>query len=343
MNRTWKGRIVPLVVALVLTLVSGAQGADELLIGIGRDIPLNTHISVALAKGYLKAEGLPSVRLKSFASGSVMTEAMAANEVQVGFAAIAAPVALRNNGVPIVILAQVADNGANNAVLVRSDARVEKPEDLYRLRLALLAGSSATVFLSEIARLHKLDRARLQTVNLPPADAVSAYRGGQVDGVVVWEPFLSRAEAARPSVRLHTYHESFFPSAPGKFAVGQSAMVLVAREEIVRSHPETVSGLLRALSRAHDYVVDRKNADEVLKVASDDIKQDPAGNRRGFDNTIFKLTIDDSLVKALQKDTTFLRETGKTRLAVDPLTWLYSEPLRRVRPAAVTVEGRFKP
>ncbi len=333
-----------LLVALVLVLVPTAPAAGgELLIGIGRDIPLNAHVSVALAKGFLKAEGLPDVKLRSFASGSVMTEAMAAGEVKVGFAAIAAPVALRNNGVPVVVLAQIADNGENNALLVRRDAHVEKPEDLYRLRLGLLAGSSATVFLSEIARLHHLDPARLQTVNLPPADAVAAYRGGQIDGIVVWEPFVSRAEAARPGVRLHTYHESFFPSERGKFDVGESVMVLVAREELLRSQPDAIAALMRALARAHDYLTDKAHADEVLRIASADIKQDPAGNRRGFEHAIFKLTIDAGLVTAMQKDTTFLHARGKTRLAVDPLTWLWSEPLRRVRPAAVTVDGRFAP
>lgn len=319
-----------------------AQG-PEVVIGIGRDVPLNTHISVALAKGFLKAEGLPNVRLKSFAAGAVMVEAIAANEIPVGFSAITAPTILRNNGIPVLLLAQVADNGANNALLVRADANVQKPEDLYRLRLGLLVGSAASNFLTDIARAHGLDPGRLQTVNLAPPDQLAAYRGGQVDGLVVWEPWVSRAEAAKPTAILHTYHESFFPSARRKVDLTQSAIVMIAREEFARTQREALDALLRGLARAQEFIVDRANSEEALTIASRDIKQEPAVNRRAFERVIFKLAVDEGLVRSVRENTRFLNETGKARMSVDPLSWIYTEPLKRARQTWVKIDGQWKP
>lgn len=335
--------VAAMLLGLTLATAVAAQAPGELTIGVGRDIPLNTHISVALAKGFLRAEGLPNAQIKSFPSGAVMTESVAAKELQLGLAAITAPVILRNNGVGIVLLAQVADNGSNNALLVRTDANVRKPEDLYRLKLGLQVGSSATKLLNDIAKEHRLDPARLQTVNLTPPDAVAAYRGGQVDGLVVWEPWVGRAEAARPTAILHTYHESLFPEARRKVSITQSAMVLFCREEFARTRTDTLNALLRAMVRADEYIADRAHADEVLAVASRDIKQEPQANRRGFERAIFKLVIDEGLVRVVKENTEFLKETGKIRTVVEPLSWIYSEPLKRARAASVKVDGTWKP
>lgn len=319
-----------------------AQSPAELTIGIGRDIPLNTHVSVAAAKGFFRAEGL-TVQLKSFASGAVMTESMAANDLQVGLAAITSPVIMRNNGVPVVILAQVADNGGNNAILVRTDAGVRRAEDLYRLKLGLQVGSSASKFLNDVVAEHRIDAARLQTVNLTPPDAVAAYRAGQVDGLVVWEPWVSRAEAARPSTIVHTYHESLFAGARRKVSLTQNAMVLFVREELAKTRGDVLNALLRGMVKADEYIAGGAHAEEVLTLASRDIKQEPQANRRGFERAVFKLVLDEGLVRVIRENTEFLKETGKIRAAVDPLSWIYSAPLKRARAASVKIEGTWKP
>lgn len=340
-------RLVAGLVAIVLVagLVPGralAQGS-KLTLSTGRDICLSTHISVARAKGYTKAEGLPEIDLKTFPSGIMSLEAVVARDAPIAFTALGPTAILGNNAAPIVLLSQLVDNGGNNILLVRSDANVQKPEDLYKVKIATAVGGGGSVLLYEMARHWKLDESKVQLVNLQPPDQMAAYRSGQVDGLAVWEPWAGRAAKIKPTTILLNNHESFFPGARGKVDLGQNPCVVAAHQDYVRANRDTVNALMRALARAQDYIADRKNAEEVLRIASRDLKQEPADNKEAFERIIFKLVIDESLVSTAQRLTGFLQRSGKIRAAVHPTEWIYSEPLKRARSAWAPVEGRWKP
>lgn len=340
-------RILAALVTLVLTAAlapgdAGAQ-ASKLTLSTGRDICLSIHISVARAKGYTKAEGLPEIDLKTFPSGIMALEAVVAKDAPIAFTALGPTAILGNNGAPIVLLSQLADNGGNNILLVRGDASVQKPEDIYKLKIGTAVGGGGSVLLYEMVRHWKLDESKFQLVNLQPPDQMAAYRSGQVDGLAVWEPWAGRAAKIKPTTILLNNHESFFPAARGKVDLGQNPCVVAAHHEYVRANRDTVNALMRALARAQEYIANQKNAEEVLTIASRDLKQEPADNKEAFDRSIFKLVIDEGLVSTAQRLTGFLQRSGKIRAAVHPAEWIYSEPLKRARPAWAPVEGRWKP
>ena len=92
--------------------------------------------------------------------------------------------------------------------MVRKDAMVKAPEDLYRLKIGLLVGSTASDDLHQLALHYKLDEKRLQIVNLAPPEQLVAYRTGEVQAFLAWEPWpISRPPRGDCNRHLHGNHE----------------------------------------------------------------------------------------------------------------------------------------
>ena len=79
----------------------------------------------------------------TFTAGALAGEALAAGEIQLWTPGNVPPISMVHNGMPIVISGVNTDAYVDKFV-VRADAKVEEPEDLYDLRIGLLEGSTAS-------------------------------------------------------------------------------------------------------------------------------------------------------------------------------------------------------
>jgi hypothetical protein len=100
---------------------------------------------------------------------------------------------------------------------------------------------------------------------------------------------------------------------------------------------------MRVLMRASRYVADPANREEVLKLFSDFQSQDIEVNRALWDDYVFDPTIDQDYVADMEATAAFLEATGRIRDRMDVLEYTYTEPVRKVEPALVEVEGKWQP
>ena len=133
--------------------VARAQGAPEttrLAFGFGNDPVFAPHM-VAMEKGWLRDAGFVDVEF-----GTALD--------------------LAHSGVPIVILGTNAIAATPDKLVARKDANIKAPEDLYRIRIGLLQGSTASADLHFLARHYGLDEKKLQVVNMPPPELMLSVR-----------------------------------------------------------------------------------------------------------------------------------------------------------------------
>jgi hypothetical protein len=100
---------------------------------------------------------------------------------------------------------------------------------------------------------------------------------------------------------------------------------------------------MRVLLRASRYVADPANREEVLKLFSDFQSQDIEVNRALWDNYVFDPTIDENYVADMEATAAFLEATGRIRDRMDVLEYTYTEPVQKVDPALVEIEGKWQP
>ena len=325
---------------------AGAQAieTDTLAISIGPDLPFLVHI-VAEQKGWFAEAGFKNVEFKTFASGNLAGEALLAGEIQLWTPGNLPPVSMAHNGVPVVILGTNAVSHGLEKIVVRKDAGVENPEDLYKVKLGLLLSSTSGALLANVAERYGLDMSKIQTVNLAPPEALAAMANNEIQGIIFWEPFPYRAVREQEARIVHSGTKSFFAKNSGEEApVSNNRTVWVASQEWVRDNPNAASALVKVLLKAQAYVADPANRDEALKIYSDFQKQPLEMNQELISDYTFDPKVDQAYVDDMTAIAGFLKATNRIQgEPMDVLSYSYTDPMKAVDPSLVVIEGKWKP
>lgn len=316
---------------------------DSLSISIGVDLPFLPHI-VAREKGWFEEAGFESVEFKTFMSGNLAGEALLADEIHLWTPGNLPPVSMAHNGIPVVILGTNAVSHGLEKIVVRTDASVDGPEDLYDVTLGLLLSSTSGALLGNLADHYRLDRARIKAVNLAPPEAMAAMANNEIQGIIFWEPWPYRALTEMDAELVHTGTTSHFEQNEGESVqVSNNRTVWVASQDWVRDNPNATQALVDVLVRAQNWVKDPANQEEALRIFSDYQDQPLDMNKSLIDNYTFDPTIDATYVEDMKAMADYLEETNRIADRKDILSFTYSEPLKAVDPSLVEVEGTWQP
>ena len=321
-----------------------ALETDSLSMSIGPDLPFLVHI-VAKEKGWFEEAGFKSVDFKTFASGNLAGEALLSGDIQLWTPGNLPPVSMAHNGIPVVILGSNAVSHGLEKIVVRKDAGVENPEDLYKVKLGLLVSSTSGALLGNVAKHYGLDMSKIQTVNLAPTEAMAAMANNEIQGIIFWEPFPYRAVHELDGKIVHTGTKSYFAQNSGEdVAVSANRTVWVASQDWVRANPNAANALVKVLLKAQAYVSDPANKDEVLKIYSDFQKQPLEMNQALLSDYTFDPTVDQSYVDDMNAVANFLKDTNRIQGDImDILSYTYTDPMKAVDPSLVKIEGYWKP
>ena len=317
---------------------------DKLSISIGPDLPFLVHI-VAKEKGWFAEAGFKTIEFKSFASGNLAGEALLADQIQLWTPGNLPPVSMAHNGVPVVILGTNAVSHGLEKIVVRKDAGVENPEDLYKVKLGLQVSSTSGALLDNVAKRYGLDTSKIKTVNLTPPEALAAMASNEIQGIVFWEPFPYRAVKEQDAKVVHTGTTSYFAKNKGVDApVSNNRTIWVASQDWVRKNPNATNALVKVLLKAQAYVADPANKAEVIKIFSDVQKQPAAMNEVLLTDYNFDASVDRTYVEDMAAIVDFLKATNRIPgKPMDALSYTYTAPMKAVNPALVTIEGQWKP
>jgi ABC-type nitrate/sulfonate/bicarbonate transport system substrate-binding protein len=337
--------VVALAVGALTGMVGGQTRAPEvktLVLGFGVDPVFAPHI-VAMQKGWFKEAGFDAVETKTFTAGALAGEALAAGQIHLWTPGNVPPISMRHNGLPIVILGTNALAYIEKLV-VRQDANISQPADLYRARIGLLEGSTASAVLANLSAHYTLDPKRLQVVNLPPPEQLTSLLNNNIQAFLVWNPWPYLAQQKGGVKILHTGTVSHFAGDDGKTVrTSNTRSVFVASEQFVRRSPNAARAMMRTLLRAQAYVADPKHRDEVVEMISKQMNQPVEQNRALWGDYSFDWRFTEAYVEDMKAYTDFLARTGRIKRPVDPLSYTYTGYVEEFQPGAVTVKGTWRP
>jgi ABC-type nitrate/sulfonate/bicarbonate transport system substrate-binding protein len=322
--------------------VPGGPETTEISIAMGPDPVFAPHI-IAMENGYFEEAGFESVEPVEFEAGALAGEALAGGEIQLWTPGNLPPISFRHNSLPIVVLG-TSSKSYNETLVAREDAGIDSPEDLYDIRIGVLEGSTAPAALSRLAEHYGLDVDRLQTVNLPPPEQLTAIENDEVQAVVVWQPFAHRIAQADGMTVLNDGRKSGFPQDAGEnVQISNTRSLWVTSEEFVRDSPNAAQAMVEAMLKAQEFVADPANREEVLAAYVEHTGQPMEEVDAFWEQYEFDPAIDDDYVTDMTAYTQFLQDTGRIADATDPLSYTYTAPLAELDPGAVSVEGQWAP
>jgi NitT/TauT family transport system substrate-binding protein len=283
-------------------------------------------VYIAFAEGYFTAEGLNATP-QPHAFGKLALNAVIEGTADLATAADTPIVHAVLNGKRITILAVIQTSTKNEGIIARRDLGISKPSDLTGKKFGVTLGTTSDFFADAFLLANGIGREKVKIIDMKPDEMAAALDAGRVDAVSTFYPTLKQLER-----NLGGKGKVFF----GEFLYTEDYCV-VAGQEYIKKHPETIKKVLRALIRAETFV--QRNPHEALRLVADFIKIDKTLLDEIWPNVRARVTLDQALLVDLEEQT---RWALKNKLTVrkdmpNYLDFIYLDGLLAVKPEAVRI------
>ena len=259
--RRWPGVACLVAVAAALAIAIGCGSASAPAEGSPVTVRLAYFPNLTHAVGLVAAtDGTArkllaphALEVKAFSAGPALVEALLAGEIDLAYVGPSPAVNgyVKSRGAAIRVIAGASSGGAQ--FVARPDARIASAADLAGKRIATpQRGGTQDVALRFLARSQGLktsdEGGTVTIVPMQPADILTAFQRGLIDGAWVAEPWTTRlVQEAGATVWFD--ERSRWPE--GRFATTH----LIVATRFLDRHPEVVKAFLRAHVDATQFVV----------------------------------------------------------------------------------------
>lgn len=281
---------------------------------------------VAQTRDYYRAEGLEATaRLHPY--GKLALEDLLAGKAD--FATVAeTPIMFAiMKGEQIAIIATIQNSGVSHAICARKDRGILSPRDLKGKRIAATLGTTSDFFLDALLSINRISREEVEVVNIAAQEIPDALTRGDIDAVSTFNPYKSLGQKKWGN-RVVTFEDK---------DIYRLTFNVVATQEFIRNHPDTVKKMLHALVKSEESV--RQNPAEAQKIASDFNGVDIDMVRNIWTGINFNVTLDQTLILALEDESRWAINSGLTKARKLPnyLDYIYFDGLKSVKPDAVRI------
>ncbi|MFC6154101.1 ABC transporter substrate-binding protein [Nocardioides yefusunii] len=135
-----------------------------------------------------------TIEWSEFAAGPPIVEAAAADQIDVAWVGSTPPIFGAANGADFKVVAAVQEaDKRENSILVPKGSKITSVADLKGKEIALGRGTSAQGVLIKSLEKAGLGLDDVTPNYLAPGDGLAAFKAGEVDAWVVWDPFVTQA------------------------------------------------------------------------------------------------------------------------------------------------------
>ena len=284
-----------------------------------------TLVYIAEDQHFFAADGL-SVNIKDYNTGTATTEALLKGDVDIAWVA-EFPFVHRAFAKEKISIITVAGRFNEQYLFGRKDRGIKTVADLKGKKIGIPRNTIAEFYLGRFLELNGMKIRDLSLIDVPAPRSMDAIAGGNIDGVIAWEPYTSqiRVRLADRAVALPIQSNQ-----PGYGAI-------TGRNDWIKGHPEIVHRFLKSLAQAEDYLASNPAAAKAIvrkRLNYDD----------GFTETIwseneFSLSLDQSLITAMEDEARWMikNKLTKENQVPDFMNYLYLNGLKAVKPEAVDI------
>jgi NitT/TauT family transport system substrate-binding protein len=339
MKRAKHFALVFIVIIIILVTVLGSffyfneqfssgNGKDNVSFGtfFGSSEPYPALVYIAQGQRFFAQNGI-NLTIRDYASATIALNAALSNQVNLvmssEYAFVATNVLKQGN---LNIIATI-DKAQSVSIVGRKDRGIETIPDLQGKKIGLTFQIAPQFYLARFLELNNIDLQNVDQVNVPTTEYVSAIVNGTVDAVVVSDSSISQIENQLPNDTV-------------VWSVQSSQlldMVVSAKNDWIRQHPDLTTRFLKSLSEAEDYSANHPSGAQTIVQKQLNITNSVMTEK--WASHEFSLSLDQSLVLAMQDEARWMISSNLTNATAIPnfLNYIYVKGLETARPSAVNV------
>jgi NitT/TauT family transport system substrate-binding protein len=327
-------------VAFLLIILAGTGGCLSLPSGNGTS-PLLEEVTVAYSpfesgalfwiaekQGYFKQNGL-NLTLKKYDSGAASLTGLVNGEADITVGVTEYPlVGKAFEGARVRAIGTV-DKGDFIYIVARKD-RIRNFSDLKGKKVGTTVGTIAEFHLGRFLTLHGMSIEDVTIVDIrTPEGWVNELALGHIDAMSTAQPYASQA-------RDRLGDNAFFWPAQSNQPL---FALIISTDEWIEGHPDEVEDFLEALVRAEEYAMN--NPDEARLTVKDQLDLDPVYMDTVWSQNQFAVTLDQSLILAMEDEARWLIANNLTNTTEIPdfRDYVSTEGLEAVKPGSVNIIG----
>jgi ABC-type nitrate/sulfonate/bicarbonate transport system substrate-binding protein len=268
------------------------------------DAQISTQQITADKNGYFKSQGL-TVKNRLVQNGTDIGPLMAGGSAPLNFEAeITVQISSANN-VPAFIVAPTANIAGTQAVVVKPSLKITSAKDLEGKTIGMSRGAGVLIAIRSMCKDLGVDINKIKFVNMQPTDQLAALSRGDIDGIAVWEPWVTKAIAGG-GVFLFSGKLANLPEKKGPVNWMDMHGTFNAVNPFLKNNPETIKAIIRGLLKATDFV--NQNRDEALDLLSP-VLHIPKNELRDIMNrNKYSMAVDENFVNGCNMFSSFLHE-----------------------------------
>jgi aliphatic sulfonates family ABC transporter substrate-binding protein len=289
--------------ALILGTTALAFAADNSAKGLKVRIgyqPGHVSVPVAFEEGLIKGEferdGIIFEPIL-FTSGPPIIEAIAAGELDFGFTGDQPAIQAAANDIKLKAIATSHATERGLGLIATEKSGITKLEDVKGKKIAYTAGSVGHQLLVNYITSIGLGVDDLELFNLSPGDIIASLHGGDVDGAVTWEPYISQAVSQKAAKKI-------IDATGYKYIVD----VITVRTDFADKNPDVVARFLKVYDKASNWA--KGHEEETLKDVAHLTAVDADTLRASFESRDFDIVLDKKRLDSIEASIAFSFANG---------------------------------
>ncbi len=285
-----------LIVSLIILLNGNKSKIREKVIFADGQQTVFALVYIADKKGFFDKEGL-QIEYHKFSTGKD-----ALNDVILGNSDLVAvfetPTVRRiYEGVDLGIVGTLHRSTRNTGLIILKDHGVKSVLDLRGKKVAVPKGTNAEIFLYLLLSSNGITPNEITVVDTSFDKIAETLNGGTVAAAATFSPDIAVRKVNNKNISI-IYSEIY-----------TELSMLVGTKEYVLLHPTIIKKMLAALIKAEEYAKTHK--DESIDIIKDWIPAvDLAEARSAYENSIFTVRLDNTLMTILKREAQFLHVNG---------------------------------
>ncbi|MBR9909643.1 MAG: ABC transporter substrate-binding protein [Gammaproteobacteria bacterium] len=259
--------------------------------------PLSTPVILAQHLGFFKDAGV-DVRLIEYNGGDLSFDAMINGEVDLATSSDSVVVFNSFKHRDFVLLGTFVHSDNDIKIITRNSSRIKSAQDLVGTTAAVIKGSASEYFLRTFLTIEGIAPNQVTTVYKSAEEMHDALNSGEVDSIVIWEPFAYRI--------LQQEQQSVAPL--DTKALYSLTFNLVSSRSFADDNQQLTSNILRAIRTANRFIyAEPEQSKEIIQAY---LQLDKQFVDWLWSDYLFSLTLNESLVLTLEEQVNWAINSG---------------------------------
>lgn len=297
--------------SLVLSLVLMGCGAKKQLTGEGSQGPEKIRVGYVPSAGILQVlpivgrdkgwfdqafEGSPTgVEFIEFKSGPILMEAFTAGSLDIGHIGDQPIFTARANGLDVKAFALHSEGAKNYGLVAREGSGLDRVEDMPGKKIGVTLGSIGHRIFNLYLDEYGLNEADVEVVNIPPGDIKNTLESGNIDGAIIWEPWIGVIEKEKIGRQIADME-----------GLKKNVNITIASEDFMEAYPEETLKILEVYEKTMDWVNDNK--EEASRIVAKEMDLDSDIIFRAMEKEDYLIDISDEALASMEDTLNFLEK-----------------------------------